>query len=84
MGSVISTVDVGLIFEKDVGGKQECISYVNSDYAGALDKRRSTIGYVFILSRALVSQSYTLQSTVALSTTEAEYMTLTEAVKEAI
>ena len=44
------TVDVGLIFEKDVAGMQECTGYVDSDYAGDLDKHQSTIGYAFILS----------------------------------
>ena len=34
------TIDVGLVFEKDSMGKQECIGYVDSDYAGDLDKRR--------------------------------------------
>ena len=65
------TVDVGLVLEKDVGGKQECTCYVDSDYAGDLDKCRPTTGYVFTLSQAPVSWRYTLQSTVALSMTEA-------------
>jgi len=39
---------------------------------------------VFTLARAPVIWKSTLQSTVALSTTEAEYMAVTEAVKEAI
>ena len=78
------TIDVGLVFEKDSTGKQECIGYVDSDYAGDLDKRRSTTGYVFTFSQALVSWRSTLQSTVALSTAEAEYMAMTEAMKEAI
>ncbi|KAG8500107.1 hypothetical protein CXB51_003710 [Gossypium anomalum] len=60
------------------------IGYVGSDYAGDLDKRRSTTGYVFTLAGGPISWKSTLQSTVALSTTEAEYMTITEAVKEAI
>ena len=44
------TIDVGLVFKKDFAGKQECIRYVDSDYAGDLDKRWSTRGYVFTLS----------------------------------
>ena len=39
---------------------------------------------MFTLAKAPVSWKYTLQSTVALSTTEAEYMAITEAVKEVI
>jgi len=61
---------------------QECIRYVDSDYLGDLDKRRSITGYVFTLSQAPVSWCSILQSTVALSTTEAEYMAMTEAMKE--
>jgi len=77
-------VDVGLLFEKDVGGKQECTCYVDSDYAGDLDKRRSTTRYVFTLSQAPMSWHCTLQCTIALSTTKAEYMALTETVNEVI
>ena len=66
-------------YEKDSTGKQDCIGYVDSDYAGDLDKRRS---YVFTFSQALVSWRSTLQSIVALSTTEVEYMAMTEAMKE--
>jgi len=78
------SVDVGLIFENDVGGKQKCTCYVDSDYAGDLDKRQFTTGYVFTFSQATMSWRYTLQFTVAMSMTEVEYMALTEAVKEAI
>ena len=39
---------------------------------------------MFTLGKAPVIWKSTLQSTVALSTTEAEYMAITEAVKEAI
>ena len=71
-------------FENDVGGKQECTGYLDSDNAADLDKRRSTTRYVFTLSKALVSWCCTLKSTVTLSMTEAKYMALAEAVKEAI
>ena len=42
------------------------------------------IGYVFTLFGCTISWKATLQSTIALSTTEAEYMVATEAVKESI
>ena len=60
------------------------VGYVDSDYAGDLDKRRSLKGYIFTVFGCTISWKATLQSTVALSTTEAEYMALTEAVKESI
>ncbi|KAE8665322.1 Detected protein of unknown function [Hibiscus syriacus] len=78
------TVDVGLVFEQDEALGQCTVGYVDSDYAGDLDKRRSTTGYLFTLAKAPVSWKSTLQSTVALSTTEAEYMAVSEAVKEVI
>ena len=78
------TVDIGLKFEKDRNVGKHLVGYVDSDYAGDLDKRRSTTGYVFTIAGGPVSWRSTLQSTVALSTTEAEYMAVTEAFKEAI
>ncbi|GKV31442.1 hypothetical protein SLEP1_g40128 [Rubroshorea leprosula] len=60
------------------------VEFVDSDFAGDLDKRRSTTRYVFTLSGCAISWKATLQSTVALSTTEAEYMAITEVVKEAL
>ncbi|KAH9659029.1 hypothetical protein KPL70_023708 [Citrus sinensis] len=77
------TVDIGLLFERDDTLGQGVIGYVDSDYAGDLDKRRSTTGYVFTFAGGPISWKSTLQSTVAL-TIEAEYMAITEAVKEAI
>uniref|UniRef100_A0A3Q7I2A2 GAG-pre-integrase domain-containing protein n=1 Tax=Solanum lycopersicum TaxID=4081 RepID=A0A3Q7I2A2_SOLLC len=77
-----NTVDVSLVFEQK--DSQYLVGYCDSDYAGNLDKRRSTTGYVFTIANAPVSWKSTLQSTVALSTTEEEYMVITEAANEAI
>uniref|UniRef100_A0A3Q7ICG0 Reverse transcriptase Ty1/copia-type domain-containing protein n=1 Tax=Solanum lycopersicum TaxID=4081 RepID=A0A3Q7ICG0_SOLLC len=76
------TSDVGLIY----GGDTQCLvtGYSDSDYAGDVDTRRSMTSYVFTLGGSVVSWKATLQPTVTLSTTEAEYMALTEAAKEGI
>ena len=78
------TTYVGLVFKKDSTGKQECIRYVDFDYAGDLDKRRSMMGYMFTLAQAPVTWQSTLQSTVTLSTMETEHVAMIEAMKEAI
>uniref|UniRef100_A0A3Q7H6Q9 Reverse transcriptase Ty1/copia-type domain-containing protein n=1 Tax=Solanum lycopersicum TaxID=4081 RepID=A0A3Q7H6Q9_SOLLC len=75
--------------ERTLAGCEEnflCLvtGYSDSDYAGDVDIRRSMTGYVFTLGRSVVSWKATLQPTVTLSTTEAEYMALTEAAKEGI
>ena len=59
----------------------EFVGYVDSDYAGDLDKMRSLTGYVFTIGGCAVSWKASFQATVALSTTEAEYMAISEACK---
>lgn len=56
----------------------------DADWAGDATTRRSTTGYVFLVNRAAVSWNSKLQPTVALSTTEAEYMALCAAIQEAM
>ncbi|XP_071689078.1 secreted RxLR effector protein 161-like [Rutidosis leptorrhynchoides] len=79
MRYLIGTTDIGLVF--DSSGNTNVTGYINSDFAGDLDRRRSQTRYVFTLGRCAISWKATLQSTVALSTTEAEYMAMTEGVK---
>ncbi|KAM2897932.1 hypothetical protein COP2_007520 [Malus domestica] len=75
------TRNTGICFERnDRGIGKFSTGYVDSDFASDLDKRRSTIGYVF----TMVNGPICLQPIVALSTTEAEYMAMAEAIKEAI
>jgi len=58
--------------------------YVDSDFVGDLDKRRSTSGYVFTLAGGAISWMPKLQNIVTLSTTKAEYIASSHACKEAI
>ncbi|KAK9069158.1 hypothetical protein SSX86_013274 [Deinandra increscens subsp. villosa] len=76
--------DKGVVFGMGQHSSGKLVGYVDSDFAKDLDKYRSITGYVFLLYGNVVSWKATLQGVVALSSTEAEYMALTEAVKEAI
>ncbi|GJS54971.1 zinc finger, CCHC-type containing protein [Tanacetum coccineum] len=74
----------GLVYGRDQGKHVDVDGFVDADYAKDPDKGRSIIGYLFMVHGCDVSLKATLQHVVALSTTEAEYMTFTEAVKESI
>jgi hypothetical protein len=75
------TADVPLCF-----GRADLVvrGYVDADFAGDHDTRRSTTGYVYTLGSTAVSWVSRLQKLVTLSTTEAEYVAVTEAAKEMI
>jgi transposase InsO family protein len=74
------TMDVGLLFNpRDVS----LTGFCDADWAGDLDNRRSTTGYLFMIGGVPVSWKSKRQQTVALSTAEAEYMALSDASREA-
>lgn len=75
------SLDVGLTFADDGNHLR---GFCDADYAGDQDTRRSTTGFVFKLMGGAVSWSSKLQPTVAVSTTEAEYMAAAHAVREAL
>jgi hypothetical protein len=52
-------------------GSELVCGYVDSDFAGDMDKRRSTSGYVFTLAGGAISWMSKLQNIAALSTIEA-------------
>ncbi|KAJ0434592.1 putative RNA-directed DNA polymerase [Helianthus annuus] len=77
---VKSTFGSGITFEKGV--ELELVGYCDADYAGDLDTRRSTTGYVFMLGKGAVTWCSKRQPTVSLSTTEAEYRSAAMAAQE--
>ena len=60
------------------------VGFVDSYYTRDLDRRILLLEYVFCISDCAVSCKLTLQSIVTLSTMEAEYMVMTETIKEAL
>ncbi|XP_050117705.1 secreted RxLR effector protein 161-like [Malus sylvestris] len=66
------TIDFGLFYKKR--GNEDLIGYTDNDYAGDQDDRKSTSGYVFMLSSKAVSWSSKKQPVVTLTTIEAEFI----------
>jgi len=62
----------------------ELKGFCDSNMAGDVDTHKSTSGYVYTLAGSAVPWCSRLQKIVALSTTEAEYISATQASKEAI
>nr|XP_048329726.1 secreted RxLR effector protein 161-like [Ziziphus jujuba var. spinosa] len=73
----------GLLF-KGSQDEVELLGYTDADYAGDRDKRKSISAYGFTVCGNCVRWKSHLQPVVALSTTEAEYMAMIDAAKEAI
>ncbi|KAH9779244.1 hypothetical protein KPL71_007654 [Citrus sinensis] len=78
------TLDHGLMYGKSKHEVCEVREYVDSDFARDLDRRKSIYGYLCMLDNYLISWKATLQHIVALSSTEAEFVAATEAVKESM
>lgn len=57
---------------------------MDADWAGCLATRRSTTGYVYQINNTAVVWSSKRQQTVASSTVEAEYVAVSEAIREAL
>lgn len=76
------TSDMGLYYSSSV--EDDLVGYSDSDWAGDCDDRRSVSGYMFKLCGAPISWRSKKQTTVALSTAEAEYVALSSATQEAV
>lgn len=82
MAYVKGTLDYGITYCRD--RSLNPFGYVDADFAGDSDTRRSTEGYVFFVAGGPVSWASKRQETVALSTVEAEYMAFTRAAQQAL
>ena len=60
------------------------VGFADSDWAGDIDTRRSTTGYVFQLCGGPVSSKSKRQKMVVISSTEAEYVAGSKAAQEAV
>lgn len=75
------TTDLKLIF----GQREEKMKgFCDADWAADTDERKSTTGYVFTMNGGAISWRTKKQPTVALSTTEAEYMAMVAAIQEGL
>ena len=76
------TRNYGLVYSKD--GSKDILGYLDADWAGDVNDRKSTSGYLYLISGAAVSWRSKKQTCVTLSTAEAEYMALASAAQEAM
>ena len=75
------TSDYAIMYD---GRSRKIEGFSDADWVGDQDERRSTTGYVFVINGGAVTWLSKRQQTVALSSTEAEYMALAHTAKEAI
>ena len=76
------TIETRLCFKNK--GEFVLKGYCDSDYGGDLDERRSVNGIVFTAGGNTISWRSQLQKVVALSSTEAEYISMSEAIREGV
>ena len=75
--------DYGISYSR-TNAQHEPVGYADADWAQSILDRRSISGQVFIIAGGAVSWASKKQSTVVLSTLEAEYLALSLAVRHAI
>ena len=72
----------GILYSTE--GSMTCVGYTDADWAGDVDDRKSTSGYIFLLCGGGVSWKSQKQRCVALSTAEAEYVVMASVTQELI
>jgi hypothetical protein len=82
MGYIKNTTDYGITYSR--GQELSPTAYVDADYGGCRDTRRSTSGYVFLMAGGAVAWSSKRQAAVALSTVEAEYVAMSRCAQQMV
>src|SRR5437762_2383101 len=84
---VQGTKSYNLLFGKTCSGLEMLIrlyGYSDSDFVRSRIDRKSVSGYVFLLNEVAVAYVSRKQTSVATSTTKAEYVAITTAAKEGV
>ena len=71
---ILGTINFGIYYKKV--SESVMFGFCDSDWGGNVDDHKSTSGYVFSMGSGVFSWTSKKQSVVALSTTEAEYISL--------
>ena len=79
---IAGTINFGLKFTR--GGSIYCTGFSDANWAGDIDDRKSTSGYLIKVGSGPISWRSRKQTCIALSTAEAENMSLTLVAQEAI
>jgi len=79
-----ATKDWGLVYQRGSPEGLMLTSYIDTDWANDLGDRKSTSGYMFKLAGGAISWSSKKQSSVVLSSTEAEYIAGAHTAKELV
>lgn len=79
------TINYSITYYKDSLKEDSYLrAFTDADYAGDLNTAKSTTGYVFYFANGPISWKSKLQTIIAQSTTEAEYIAINACAKEAI
>jgi len=82
IGYIRNTMDYRLNYSRD--DDLTPLAYVDADYGGCRDTRRSTSGYIFTMAGGAVTWSSKRQAMVALSTVEAEYVAMSRCAQQMV
>lgn len=75
-------MDLKLTYQ--TGSDNNLYGFCDADWASDIDKRRSCTGYLFKMCEGAITWASKRQPTIAISSTEAEYMAISSAIQEAI